>query len=93
MRAYIGPHILGDEYEVSAELIEQFSQRFTDINPSGPRMLDLSRAITQALVRAGLAEGSVLDTRLSTVRHNDRFYSYRAENGSCGRHAAVAVMR
>ena len=93
MRAYIGPHILGDEYEVSAELIEQFSQRFTDINPSGPRMLDLSRAITQALVCAGLAEGSVLDTRLSTVRHNDRFYSYRAENGSCGRHAAVAVMR
>ena len=93
MRAYIGPHILGDEYEVSAELIEQFSQRFTDINPSGPRMLDLSRAITQALVRAGLAEGSVLDTCLSTVRHNDRFYSYRAENGSCGRHAAVAVMR
>ena len=35
---------------------------------------------------------SIVDTKLSTVRQNDRFYSYRNEGGTCGRHAAIGVM-
>ncbi|WP_297037442.1 polyphenol oxidase family protein [uncultured Enorma sp.] len=91
--AYIGPHILGDEYEVSPELIDRFDARFEDAHPSGSRLLDLSRCIVQSLVEAGVPEASVADTGLSTIRQNDRFFSYRAEAGTCGRHAAVAIMR
>ena len=91
--AYIGPHILGDEYEVSPELIDRFDARFENAHPRGSRLLDLSRCIVQALVEAGVPEASVVDTGLSTIRQNDRFFSYRAEGGTCGRHAAVAIMR
>lgn len=92
VRAYIGPHILGDEYEVSQELMERFCAEFGWANVGDSRMLDLGRAIRQALVETGVPEDAICDLGLSTVRCNDRFFSYRAEKGTCGRHAAVAVM-
>ena len=36
---------------------------------------------------------NIVDAGLSTMRDNDRFYSYRKEGGVTGRHGAVAVMR
>lgn len=92
MRVYIGPHILGDEYEVSQELMERFCAEFGWVDTGDSRMLDLGRAIRQALVETGVPEDAICDLGLSTVRCNDRFFSYRAEKGTCGRHAAVAVM-
>lgn len=91
--AFIGPHILADEYEVSEELIADFTAAFGAGVCAGPRLLDLSFAIRAALREAGVPDASVLDPQLSTVRSNDRFFSFRAEHGVCGRHAAVAVMR
>ena len=90
--AYIGPHILGDEYEVSQELMDRFAAEFACIDASASRMLDLSAAIREALMDAGVEASSIVDTKLSTVRQNDRFYSYRNEGGTCGRHAAIGVM-
>ena len=90
--AYIGPHILGDEYEVSQELMDRFAAEFSCIDASTSRMLDLSAAIREALVDVGVDADNIVDTQLSTVRQNDRFYSYRNENGTCGRHAAIGVM-
>lgn len=91
MRAYIGPHILGDEYEVSPELMERFAGRFESISGSG-RLLDLSAAIIESLEGAGVPPRAICDPGLSTVRLPDRFFSYRASGGTCGRHAAVGVM-
>ena len=93
IRAAIGPHILGDEYEVSAELLDTFAGAFDAIGPNPDRLLDLSAAIVEALMEAGVPREAICDTQLSTMRDNDRFYSYRREAGTCGRHAAVAVMR
>ena len=90
--AYIGPHILGDEYEVSHELMDRFAVEFACIDATGSRMLDLSSAIRETLVDAGVDVNGIVDTKLSTVRQNDRFYSYRNEGGTCGRHAAIGVM-
>ena len=90
--AYIGPHILGDEYEVSQELMDRFAAEFSCIDATASRMLDLSAAIREALVDAGVDVNGIVDTKLSTVRQNDRFYSYRNEGGTCGRHAAIGVM-
>lgn len=93
VRAYIGPHILGDEYEVSPEVVQMFSLQFDNINPYGARLLDMSRAICQSLEEAGVPRCEIHDPRLSTTRLNERFFSYRKENGICGRHAAVAMLR
>ncbi len=93
VRAYIGPHVLGDEYEVSRELMDRFRAEFEWGDAGASRMLDLGRAIKQALTEIGVPEEAIFDVGLSTVRCNDRFFSYRAEGGTCGRHAAVAVMR
>lgn len=93
LKAFIGPHILADEYEVSAELIHKFSLQFDNISTFGPRLLDLSRAIRQSLEETGVRSCDIHDLGLSTMQLNDRFFSYRLENGVCGRHAAVCVMR
>lgn len=92
IRVYIGPHIQGDEYEVSEDLIEKFDAEFGWENAGKTRLLSLSRAIQQALVEAGVPRSQIEDLHLSTVRENDRFFSYRAENGKTGRHAALAYM-
>ena len=88
----IGPHILGDEYEVSVELMERFASRFPGIDAGAGRLLDLSYAIRASLVDAGVEARRIVDPQLSTMRENDRFFSYRAEGGVCGRHGAVAYM-
>ena len=94
IRAFIGPHILGDEYEVSQDLLDRFVERFgPGCAPTpGARMLDLSACIARSLEDAGVPAGNVHDTGLSTMRLTDRFYSYRREGGVCGRHGALAVM-
>lgn len=90
--AFIGPHILGDEYEVSRELIETFAARFATIGAFDSRMLDLSACIRQSLEEVGVCPCNVHDTMLSTVRLPERFFSYRRDAGATGRHAAVAVL-
>ena len=91
--AFIGPHILGDEYQVSADLLQMFSEQFATIDKNAERTLDLSACIRQSLEEVGVLSCEIHDPRLSTVRQNDRFFSYRAEQGTCGRHAAVACIR
>ena len=72
--------------------MDRFAAEFACIDASASRMLDLSAAIREALMDAGVEASSIVDTKLSTVRQNDRFYSYRNEGGTCGRHAAIGVM-
>ncbi len=93
IEAYVGPHILGGEYEVSEELMDRFRGRFQALAGAPGRLLDLSAAIRESLLDAGVVAGSVLDPGLSTFSGTDRFFSHRAEHGRTGRHAAVAVMR
>lgn len=95
VEAWIGPHIRGDEYEVAPELMDRFAAGFASVRPAaraGSRLLDLSSCIREALVEVGVPDGNVVDAGLSTLRDNDRFFSYRAEHGRCGRHAAIALI-
>ena len=93
IRAYIGPHILGCEYEVSQDLLDRFVERFGPgcAPTSGARLLDLSYCIKSSLMDAGVPPENVHDTSLSTMGLPGRFYSYRREGGVCGRHGALAV--
>ena len=44
------------------------------------------------LVEAGVRAEAIADAGVSTASATGRFFSYRASGGSCGRHAAVAVL-
>ncbi|NJE80160.1 laccase domain-containing protein [Olsenella sp. SW781] len=90
--AYVGPHIGAGDYEVSEELLGIFVGEFGEGVARAPRNLDLALAVTSALEGAGVAADRVAVCDVSTARATDRFFSYRAEGGTCGRHAAVALM-
>ena len=93
LQAWIGPHILGDEYEVSSDLMQKFSARFGIIDNADSCLLDMSACICKSLEEVGVPPCSIHDAHLSTMRLNSRFFSYRLEEGKTGRHAAVAVMQ
>ncbi len=92
--AYVGPHILGCDYEVSEELLATFTSEFGRMVHAAETKsnLDLSAAIALALEQAGLPAANLVDSRVSTATNLGRFYSYRAEGGICGRHAAIAYL-
>ncbi len=52
--------------------------------------LDLAEAVRIALQDAGMPRTQITTSDISTTEHIDRFYSYRAERGCCGRFAAMA---
>lgn len=89
---YIGPHISAADYEVSATLAERFVGEFGPDVVSGDNHLDLGLAIRQTLVGAGVRGEAIYDECPSTASTTSRFFSYRAEGGTCGRIGAVAVM-
>ncbi len=95
LSAYVGPCIGGVDYEVSAQLIRDFIREFGEgvcVGVPERRKLNLSYAVACALTDAGVTRGNLAIAGVSTATATDRFYSYRAENGTCGRHAAIAVM-
>lgn len=90
--AYIGPHVGACDYEVSDELLARFVAEFGDGADAGERHLDLAFAVRQALLDEGVSPGSIACCEDSTASNTGRFFSWRAESGQTGRHAAVAVM-
>lgn len=91
--AYVGPHIGAADYEVSAELAQRFSAAFGPEVLLGERQLDLGRAVIAALTEAGVPREHISVFESSTSSATDRFFSYRASGGTCGRHGALAFMR
>ncbi len=91
--AYVGPHIGTADYEVSEELAARFSAAFGPGAVPEPRHLDLAFCVCAALGEAGVGGERVVVCEDSTAQATDRFFSYRAEGGTCGRHGALAVLR
>ena len=90
--AYVGPHIGAADYEVSAELLERFVAEFGLGANAGENHLDLGFCVREALLAAGIAAGNIAECNDSTASNTHRFFSYRAQGGKCGRHAAIAVL-
>lgn len=93
LRAVIGPHIGGEDYEVSEGLLARFVGEFGQSVSAGGCRLALEPAVRAALVGAGVGEGAIVGCGISTAQASDRFFSYRASGGRCGRHGALALMR
>ena len=93
LRAYVGPHIAGPDYEVSEDLLGRFVEAFgPEVALAGHR-LDLERAVVAALTEVGVSEDRIEVAGVSTAGSTERFFSYRAESGRCGRHGAIAVRK
>lgn len=90
--AAIGPAIGTCCFEVGLEVVALFSEAWPDTQGlvSPPRSgrstekahFNLALANRQQLRHAGLADSSIFASRLCTICHNDRFFSYRFELGA-----------
>lgn len=90
--AYIGAHICAETYEVSEEIMSQFVNSFVTVSRAAGRRLDLSLAVTESLLDAGVELCRIARLGVCTAQATDRFFSYRAEAGLTGRHAALACV-
>lgn len=88
---YIGPHIMGECFEISAEIHDRFVRAFGSECDVDPRHIELSAALRTQFLRAGVSEGRIACLGMCTVCNNDKFFSYRGQGGVCGRHGAFAI--
>lgn len=93
INCYIGPHIGSCCYKVADELIRQFIAEFDESCDAGEGHLDLDAAVTTSLLRAGAVPERIAHANLCTTCHHDEYYSYRADVGLTGRHAAFAIRK
>lgn len=92
LRAYIGPHIAVCHYQMDAPTMSQFVTAFGDRVRGDSGGLNLETVVTASLGDAGVSTDSIACLGVCTAEATDRFFSYRAERGLTGRHAALACI-
>lgn len=90
INVYIGPHIRSCCFEVSDELATEFGEQFGSAAVPRHRRVDLAAALRATLAACGVSPARICDAGVCTACTVEDFYSYRAENGQCGRHGALA---
>jgi YfiH family protein len=91
LRAAIGPAANLCCYEVGAEVIQQFKNRFPESTSlfaptrDGHARIDLHTANREQLVSAGLSSNRIHTAPLCTMERTDLFFSYRREKIRLGR--------
>lgn len=95
--AGIGPSIGVDHYEVGADVISQFKEKYDqDVDHilqtrNGSTFLDLWTANSIQLKNAGLEQIQVSD--VCTACHLEDWFSHRAEKGKTGRFGALMALQ
>lgn len=90
---YIGPHIKDGCFEVGPEVVETFTQHFGASCIVDDRHVSMAQALRVALCDMGVSPQRIVDAGVCTMCHPDRYYSYRASGGTCGRHGAIAFRK
>lgn len=91
--AWIGTCIDACDYEVDADVANHFTDAFKRWDPGRQKFfLDLKAANKAQLLRAGVPDNQIEVSALSTVTHNDLFFSHRKEKGLTGRMLNVIGM-
>ncbi|HEV2904199.1 MAG TPA: peptidoglycan editing factor PgeF [Pyrinomonadaceae bacterium] len=91
LRVAIGPAANLCCYEVGAEVIEQFTDRFPQSQKlfaptrDGHARIDLQTANREQLISAGVAPEKIHTALLCTMERTDLFFSYRREKAVHGR--------
>ena len=88
--AYIGPHICASCFETGPDVAQRFADEFgADCVPDA-RHVDLEKALILDFESAGVSRNRIASAHACTKCEPDRFFSYRASGGTCGRHGALA---
>jgi polyphenol oxidase len=87
---YVGPHIRPCHYEVDAERLSHFANRFGTLCAAQGR-LDLGAVVSQSLIEVGVRRDNVVVSEICTAEQTESYFSYRAELVT-GRHGALAVI-
>jgi YfiH family protein len=88
IKVYIGPHIGGCCYEVSEELVEEFTSEdiYSNIKISNNNKLDLEKCILTQLKERGIKEENISTTNTCTACNKQyELYSYRVSENKEGR--------
>ena len=88
IRVYIGPHIGGCCYEVSSELIEEFTREdiYSNIKISNNNKLDLEKCILAQLKEKNIKKENIRSTNICTACNKEyKLYSYRFSENKQGR--------
>ncbi len=92
--AFIGACIDECSYEVDADVADHFPENFKRYDTEKRKFfVDLKAGNKDQLQVFGIPEGQIEVSPYSTVLHNDRFFSHRAEQGTTGRMMAVIGLR
>jgi copper oxidase (laccase) domain-containing protein len=92
VRAYIGAHVRACHYEIDYELMSQFVNTFDTFARAESGGLDLDAVVSASLLSSGVARCNIARLGICTAEATERFFSYRAEGGLTGRHAALACI-
>ena len=92
LKAWLGPRIGFDDFEVGTEVADVFRTNYPEvadgIKPKDEKFcVDLAAYAKAALNKVGVED--IEDCALSTVADAQRFFSYRRDGEQTGRHAAV----
>ena len=90
LNVYIGPHIGPECFETGEDVHSRFRKKFGEACVFDSTHIDLAAALRIQLEGAGVSPDRICDIGKCTVCCNDEFFSYRAQGGVCGRHAAFA---
>lgn len=89
--AYIGPYIHAECFETGPDIHEAFVSEFGSECAFDSSHIDLGFALRKTLCDEGVLMKRIEDADCCTVCNNDEYFSYRAQDGICGRHGAFAV--
>lgn len=88
--AYIGPHICASCFETGPDVAQRFASEIGPGCVPDARHVDLEQALILDFESAGLSRERIASAHSCTKCEPDRFFSYRASGGVCGRHGALA---
>ncbi len=84
--AYVGTCIDECSFEVDADVADHFATNFKRWDEQKEKFfVDLKAANADILNKGGVPMAQIECSEYSTVLHNEEYFSYRKENGQCGR--------
>ncbi len=92
LQAWIGPSAKPCCYEVKADVANQFDPRYVSTHPTDMLRLDVSRAVYDQLLAAGLTRTHISTDPGCTI-HDPRFASARRDKTASGRMLAAIGLR
>lgn len=89
VRAYVGAHIGACCYPVDERILSLFVNTFDTLARAESGGLDLGYVVAASLTHVGVDPCNIASLGTCTAETTDRFFSYRAESQTTGRHGAL----